>query len=389
MEPKMIKFPSIEPARRVLPRIISDAQFTHIDPETNTPCYDASAPLPVLEFRGTVKLHGSNAAIVQSISPDTGENSIHFQSRERILATGKDDLIGFCAYMSGQMKAIKNIFESILVGLESFVGRSEEIENIAVFGEWCGAAIQKGVALSHLPKMFVIFAVRIIYQGDKPDEWIDMSKLSELKDEDARIFNILLFPTFTLTINFNKEESIVASRKQMEELTQKVEEECPVGRHFGISGTGEGIVWQAVNSSSPSAVVAISNSTDPNHYSDPRFWFKTKGVKHTTYRKPAARAAVISVQSKADIETFVEFVVTEGRLEQGFQFLEREMVLPLEMTSGSAFMKWVRNDVLKEEDDRIEAERIEKKALEKAVGLKAKRWFIERVAEENLKRSVA
>lgn len=135
----MIKFPSIEPARRVLPRIISDAQFTQIDPETNTPCYDASAPLPVLEFRGTVKLHGSNAAIVQSISPDTGENSIHFQSRERILATGKDDLIGFCAYMSGQMKAINNIFESILVGLESFVGRVEEIENIAV--------LENGVAL--------------------------------------------------------------------------------------------------------------------------------------------------------------------------------------------------------------------------------------------------
>src|SRR5277367_970059 len=80
MEPKMIKFPSIEQSRHVLPSIIRDAQFTHVDAENKTPCYDTSAQLPVLEFRGTVKLHGSNAAMVQTVSSATGK-SIHFQSR--------------------------------------------------------------------------------------------------------------------------------------------------------------------------------------------------------------------------------------------------------------------------------------------------------------------
>src|SRR5437667_5000953 len=108
MEPKMIKFPSIEQSRQVLPSIIRDAQFTHIDAETNRPCYDISCPLPVLEFRGTVKLHGANAAMVQTLSSEA-KKSIHFQSRERILSL-ENDLMGFRTYMSAQTEAIASIF---------------------------------------------------------------------------------------------------------------------------------------------------------------------------------------------------------------------------------------------------------------------------------------
>jgi len=58
----------------------------------------------------------------------------------------------------------------------------------AVFGEWC---VRKGVAISALPTMFVIFGVKVQFRyEEKADKWLDIFKFSELKDEDARLFNI-------------------------------------------------------------------------------------------------------------------------------------------------------------------------------------------------------
>jgi hypothetical protein len=206
MERKMIKFPSIEQARQVLPNIIRDAQFTHLDPETKEACYNTSAPLPVLEFRGSVKLHGSNAAMVKTTSAPAGKK-IHFQSRERILSI-ENDLMGFCVYMTGQMGAVDSIFDSISRGMKSTGADSEEnnkeVEAVAVFGEWCGMGIQKGVALSKLPKMFVIFAIKIVYPGEVPAKWLDMSKLAEVKKEKALIFNIMQFQIYNIVIDFSK-----------------------------------------------------------------------------------------------------------------------------------------------------------------------------------------
>jgi len=374
----MIKFPSIEQSRQVLPKIIRDAQFTHIDAETKTPCYNTSAPLPMLEFRGSVKLHGSNAAMVQTIS----SGNIHFQSRERILSV-ENDLVGFCAHMSEQEKAVISIFESLSRSLEQSGDASEqsgkEPEAIAVFGEWCGMGIQKGVALSQLQKMFVIFAVKVVYRGeDTLAEWLDISKLAEVKDEQARVFNIMQFPTFSITIDFNKTESLAEAKKKMEDLTLMVEKECPVGKHFGVSGTGEGIVWQAVHS--PNLPVFKAG-----RYTDSRFWFKTKGAKHASYTKlePPSRPSV-SPEVVAKMDSFVELVLTPGRLRQGLQVLEREMLLPIEMKSVGAFIKWVNGDVIKEEYDRIEETGIDKKALLGLISAAAKKWYINQLEDLKL-----
>jgi hypothetical protein len=377
MEPKMIKFPSIEQSRQVLPSIIRTAQFTNIDPETMTPVYNTSAPLPVLEFRGSVKLHGSNAAMVKTVSPATTRN-IHFQSRERILSVEKD-LMGFCVYMKGQDRAVDSIFESITNVLESYGQESAKttktVEAIAVFGEWCGTGIQKGVALSQIPKMFVIFAVKVTYLGEIPALWLDMSKMLEVKAEKARIFNIMQFQTFSIIIDFNNKESIEEAKKQMDSLTLGVEEECPVGKHFGVSGTGEGIVWQAIQS--PNLPVFKSG-----RFLEPGFWFKTKGVKHSSYRKPeSASKERPSPETIAKVDAFVELVVTPARLQQGLQILERELLLPIEMKSLGAFIKWVSGDVMKEEYDRMEEAGIDKKDLMGPISTAAKKWYISQLEE--------
>jgi RNA ligase len=420
-EPRMIKFPSIEQARQVLPAIIRSAQFTHVDAATGLPCYDTGASLPVLEFRGTVKLHGSNAAVVQTRSiARRGENKmrdpVHFQSRERILSVEKD-LMGFCAHMASKMDAVETLFDLIsraLIDVDGSVpecgkgigggsrlglgsepepepleggGRGEEkgtgkeerdVEAIAVFGEWCGTGIQKGVALSRLPKMFVIFAIQIVYASQSTDspesKWLDITSLTDsLQDERARIFNIMQFPTYRIAIDFNDEESLLEGNKKMEEWTLHVEEECPVGKHFGVSGVGEGIVWQAICN---------------DRYAESRYWYKTKGLKHASYRKPKP-AGIVGKPDAAKavlVDRFVELVVSEGRLQQGLQVLERELLLPLEVKSVGAFIKWIQDDVMKEEYDRIKAAGLDEKCLRGPICAAAKKWYTEQLLVENLGR---
>ena len=158
------------------------------------------------------------------------------------------------------------------------------------------------------------------------------------------------------------------AKEKMDELTLSVEEECPVGKHFGVSGTGEGIVWHAIQS--PSLPVFKSG-----RYTDSRFWFKTKGVKHISVRKsePVSKP---NLEAIAKVDAFVEQALTPERLQQGLQMLEREMLLPLEMKSIGAFIKWVHGDVMKEEYDRIEEAGIDKKALSRPISSVAKKWYM-------------
>jgi len=78
----------------------------------------------------------------------------------------------------------------------------------------------------------------------------------------------------------------------------------------------------------------------------------------------------------------LEAIVTEGRLEQGLQVLEREMLVLVEMKSLGIFIKWVYADVVKEEYDRIAEAGFEKDALKGPVAAVAKNWYIERMMEK-------
>jgi hypothetical protein len=95
--------------------------------------------------------------------------------------------------------------------------------------ESCGATIQNGLAISKLQKMFVIFTIQIVYCAQEtPSKWLDMSKLVDVKDEKAQIFNTMKFPTFSIVIHFNIQESIKEAEKKMDELTLGIEREYPV-----------------------------------------------------------------------------------------------------------------------------------------------------------------
>lgn len=199
----MKKFPSIEQFRNVIRSVKERHDYKGKDELGEFPLYRHDTPYPTLTFSGTVKLHGTNASVVLY-----KDGHIEYQSRENVLSLTKDNA-GFMLNMSG--KKIDFLFDGI-----------EFEDYIAVYGEWCGQGIQKGVAISELPKMFVIFGCKV------DGKWIEFERF----DNEQGIYNINQFPTYSIDIDFNQPE---LAQNTLVELTMDVEKECPVGKYFGIS----------------------------------------------------------------------------------------------------------------------------------------------------------
>lgn len=236
MEAKMYKFPSIEQFRTAIHQIKHRATYRG-DTEDGDPIYDTSEGLmPTLEYRGTVKMHGTNAAIVFQWDMLKHDYVMHAQSRENVI-TPLNDNAGFAAFAhTSNTEAILNKIEK---ELGDDMGYTPEV--IRVYGEWCGGNIQKGIALNGLEKMFVIFAIKV------DNKWLDDDKMSRIKLPEQRIYNILDYPSYTMTIDFNNPEQ---STNKLVELTNAVEAECPVGKAFGndvmINNTAyeeDGKIW--------------------------------------------------------------------------------------------------------------------------------------------------
>jgi hypothetical protein len=276
-------------------------------------------------YANGVLVHNSNASILKY------KDEYKFQSRERVLDI-EDDNSGFMRNMLE--KDYAKLFEGI-----------EFNEYCAIYGEWCGKGIQKSVAIAQLPKMFVIFAVKI------DDVYQDITKFQHLKIEDQQIYNILQFPHYHMEIDFNQVE---VSQNLLADLTIAVETECPVGKFFGVEGIGEGLVWECING-------------------EHRYIFKVKGVKHQNSR--VKTLATVDIEAVENMNAFIEYAVTENRLMQGVDKM-RELGLPIEHKTTGDYLRWVYNDVVKEESDTMIANNIDQKKLGSAVSTKARMFWL-------------
>jgi len=355
----MIKFPSIEQYRTVIRHVQNKTRYVGKD-ENGDPVYDHTKPMPTLKYRGTVKLHGTNAGIVYDVATD----SLSFQSRERVLTLTSDNA-GFMLHMMKYEQELLTGFRDMVftdnlrmkeAGLADIL---TPIKTVAIFGEWCGGSIQKGVALNGLDKMFVVFATKFIFE-DETTEWVPLEG-DEIPGSDVPgMYYIDQFPTFEMEIDFANPE---IAQNKMIEITEEVEKECPVGKHFGVSGIGEGVVWTCV---SPG-------------WDDSGTWFKVKGEKHANSK--VRTLAPVDVEAIQNLKAFVDSVVTENRLEQGLDNLVREQLKPFEMASLGDFIRWVFNDVMKEEMDTIVANGFDPKKLGGPIANAARPWFIKRFNE--------
>lgn len=374
-----IKFPSIRQLRSVKKSVGKNGD-----------------PNKVYDFFGTVKLHGTNAAICYD-----GEN-FWCQSRNKIITPVKDNA-GFAAYVEKR----KDIFKDILVKLFYIFTPQVEHSTIVLFGEWCGGNIQKNVAIAGLEKMFVIFDIYLEEKsggGVKSGGGAQSGEKTNVKSEDDESFyrlesqpsilrttdvakdgrnvwrelfsnpeqsfyNIYDFPTYEISIDFKQGNEFLDKEvtEKLLEYTDDVEKECPVGKHFGrVVGkdntTGEGIVWRTRN----------------NRLGDRfNYIFKVKGDEHAvTKGRDLSR-----IEKMKSIEEFVERTATQNRFRQGIDFLKEKNGIEeneIDVTNTRDFIKWVTEDIIKEESDtmeKVETGPLKRKDVAKYISARACNWF--------------
>ena len=340
---KMIKFPSIEQFRTVVTNINRHYNYVGLD-ENGDAIYDHTLPKPTLTFKGTVKLHGTNAAVCYNT-----DGGFWVQSRENIITVEKDNA-GFSFFAESN----KDVFNKLFQEIQKETNVSYEHNTVTIYGEWCGGNIQKGVGITNLPKSFFIFGVKIspIVADEEelktnPAYWVDYSYL---KSPENKIYNINDFPTYSIDIDFNMPALV---QNQLSELTIAVEEECPVAKAFGFSGIGEGIVWST-------EVKGIVHR------------FKVKGERHSSSK--VKTLASVDVEKLEGIQKFVEYALTESRFNQALEntFINDEPIDVKKMGDG---IRWVVNDVVKEEMDTMVANNIEPKEINKYLSSKVREMF--------------
>ena len=355
-----IPFPSIDQFRNVITRV---KRHKGVD----------GALLPTMTFQGTVKLHGTNASICYN-----NAHGLWSQSRNTII-TPESDNCGFAKWADERSEVWKRMFGAIsLPNTEQELNLDEG--TLTIFGEWCGKGIQKGVGISELERMFVIFGV--CYTPFKPEplptvaenteevteeaesetseasddeldrkQWLDYSYL---KASDSRIYNIQDFLTYNVVVDFNQPQLV---QNYLCELTAQVEAECPVAKHFGVSGVGEGIVWTTPHSIHP-------------------YRFKVKGEKHSVSKVKIL--ADVDVEKIVGAVAFADYAATPQRFAQA---LNEVVKGPLEMRQLGDVIRWVVGDITKEEGDALEQNGLVAKDVNKYISDRVKKMFIEEMSK--------
>ena len=345
----MIKFPSIEQFRTVVSNVNRQYNFVGLD-ENGDAIYDPNLPKPVLTFKGTVKLHGTNAGISYN-----SKDGLWAQSRENIITLEKDNA-GFAFYVESH----KDIFNGLMLHIAEKEDINRNHNTISIYGEWCGGNIQKGVGISNLPKSFFIFGVKITPHTETEEElkanpayWVDSTYL---RAPEVKIYNIDDYPTYSIEIDFNMPQLI---QNELSELTIAVEEECPVAKAFGFSGVGEGIVWSC-------------------EFQNVVHRFKVKGEQHSASK--VKTLAAVDVEKLNSIKEFIEYSVTESRVNQAIEnvFPNQEL---LDVKKMGDVIRWVVNDVIKEEMDTMVENNLEPKEINRYISTKTREMFLIKLNE--------
>ncbi len=334
-----IKYPSTNQFRQVVKTMKTQLEYDHFNPVTQ----EHVTKIPetyVIPYIGTVKIHGTNGSVLFR-----SETDFIFQSKAQQVDIGKDNA-GFAAFMHRKdmdllLERVRKVCEEHNVTFEF---------PIEIAGEWAGRGIQKGVAVTEVEPFFSVFRVAV---GERPNgglKWLPTDIIGPVSDNENRIFNILQFGFVPLEIDFENPQNV---QNTLVSLTEEAEKECPVGKFFGVSGVGEGYVW---------------TPADPSLALDSGLWFKVKGDKHSVSK--VKTLAAVDPERMANIAQFVDYAVTENRLEQALG------EVGLDKTKIGEFVKWMSTDILKEEGDVMEASALTMKDVGKNISDKSRKWYM-------------
>lgn len=298
-----------------------------------------------LSLVGTVKLHGTHADIVV----ENGD-TIRLQSRNRLDLDLKYDNHGFAAFaipLRSHILALNDIYIARYRSLNPDTPLLPE-RPVVIAGEWCGSNIQKKIALTQLPKHFVIVSVQI------NGSWVPDTDYADICDELIGIYNISKAGFFYHDLDL---DNVQDSEAYIAALVKHVEKECPWALQLNVSGIGEGIVWK---------VREFCN--------DPEFWFKSKGDAFAVKVVGKSGPDLSKLRDLERAQEFAKQVTTVNRMQQGWDYLS-EMKIPKDVTRTRDFLSWLVEDCLTEEALEIAVAKIDQDKLKSAVSLIGTDWY--------------
>jgi len=339
---KHISYPKIAHFRNVVSNINREITFTGLDEDGNA-IYDPSIKKPTLTFKGTVKLHGTNASVCFN-----SENGFWIQSRQNIITIEKDNA-GFAFFAESHKIQLCSLLDDLID--ENQI--DTKVYTVSIYGEWAGKGIQKGVGISQLDKAFYVFGVKVSKPQDEEfnSYWIDSSNV---RNAECRIFNVEDYETYSIDIDFNMPQ---LAQNKLGEITEKVVNECPISKAFGIdNGLGEGVVWSV-------------------EYKDSVHRFKVKGDKHSVTK--VKKLASVDVEKLKTIQDFINYSVTENRFNQAIENVFGKE--DLDVKKMGDLIRWFVKDVASEEMDTMVENGLEPKDVNKYISTKVKEMFFKAI----------
>ena len=334
---KHIKYPKIQQFRNIVSEVNRQVSFNGFD-DNGDSIYNKNVEKPKLTFNGTVKIHGTNAGVCFN-----SNDGLWAQSRENLITTLNDNF-GFAFFVETK----KVHFSRLIDKIRDEFNIDTSVYTISIYGEWAGGNIQKNVGVSETEKAFYVFGVKISKLGDDDfvSYWVESKSIS---DNDNKIYNVNDFKTFQVEVDFNMPE---LAQKTFSDITEEVENECPVAKHFGVSGIGEGVVW----------TVIFNGNTHR---------FKVKGEKHSVTK--VKKLASVDIEKLNSINEFVEYAVTENRIDQAVEKVFNDKDLDIKKLGD--FIRWIINDITSEEMDTMVENNLEPKDVNKYISNKARTMF--------------
>jgi hypothetical protein len=356
-------------------------KFVRVDPGEWWMKKEAMAGTSVVTYKAKVKLHGTNAAV--QILPD---GTVLAQSRTGLI-TPENDNAGFARWVKANEAEWRKC-----AAVPTKTNPADHYLHMVIFGEWIGPGIQKGVAVSEIPKKcFAVFALRInpglpeheafFVDPNRIEMYLGKSGTKFACAEEANLPDVYILPWYDQSVDVdwkNSDEELTKTIAPINEWVAAIEACDPwVEKTFGVKGTGEGLVFYPTSDAHKNSFEMFQN-----------LCFKAKGEKHKNIK--TASPAQVNPETAASVDAFVELVLTPARLEQGARAVAGEHKhtdslnclwcttgkIEFDLKNTGRFVQWITGDIQKECGDEMSASNLDWKQVQKPLADKARTWYI-------------
>jgi len=288
--------------------------------------------IQTVQFKGKIKLHGTNAAI----RLDNG--MLTAQSRTRDLDVETDNA-GFAIWLQGQP-----------------VANTTEYDRHIFYGEWAGPGVKGGDAVSGIASnMFFVFAVTS-----------EQGQVVELEPENIQHMVTMVFGdnpqihvlpwSFDAQVDMSDQKACQAFIDSIVTEVDSIAVLDPyIMSKFGVSGPGEGLVVYGLGMG--------------------EFWnqwiFKVKSQAHSVQK--SRNRAHVAPEKPHGVDDFITMFFTQARFAQ---ILNEQFADVADKKDTGSFIGAVMQDVNKESVNEMELADFDWKAVSKYAVTPVRKWFL-------------